>query len=168
MAHYRIHHKGGIIDRYFDQRIHGSTWQYAERLWLEQGVDSLKIELIGDSGEPGSNVIADAVRIGGGMEDVYFNGMTTQRPRWESAALYYTQYNGALFHIRNLQFRSCVTFKVGCGNIHQRKMVYLSWHSNACGTGDECSARGTSTHHYNNTSSRKLMHNMCKMHWWML
>ena len=31
--------------------------------------------------------------------------------------------------------------------------VYLSWHSNACGTGDECSARGTSTHHYNNTSS---------------
>ena len=155
MAHYRIHHKGGIIDRYFDQRIHGSTWQYAERLWLEQGVDSLKIELIGDSGEPGSNVIADAVRIGGGMEDVYFNGMTTQRPRWESAALYYTQYNGAPTSIYGTSSSDPASRSKWAAWEHPstEDAVYLSWHSNACGTGDECSARGTSTHHYNNTSS---------------
>ena len=29
-AHYRITHNGGVIDRTFDQRVHGSTWQYRE------------------------------------------------------------------------------------------------------------------------------------------
>ena len=154
-AHYRIHHKGGIIDRYFDQRIHGSTWQYVERLWLEQGVDSLTVELIGDSGPPGTNVIADAVRIGGGMEDVHYNGQTTGRPRWESGAVYYTQFNGAPTSIYGTSSSDPASRSKWAAWEHPttEDAVYLSWHSNACGVGDECSARGTSTHHYNNTTS---------------
>ena len=47
-AHYRFTHPGGVIDRTFDQTVHGSTWQYAENLWLTAGT-SLTVELIGDS-----------------------------------------------------------------------------------------------------------------------
>ena len=94
-AHYQIHHNGGIIDRYFDQRVHGSTWQYVETLWLEQGVDSLHIELVGDSLESGKWLSADAVRVGGGMGDVQRQGTVSGRPRWEGGAIQYVQFNGA-------------------------------------------------------------------------
>jgi hypothetical protein len=69
-AHYRITHLGGVIDRYYDQRNHGSTWQYIETLYLEEGVDTLTIELIGDGDDNGATLSADAVRIGGGVGDV--------------------------------------------------------------------------------------------------
>ena len=94
-AHYRITHKGGVIDRYFDQRVHGSTWQYVETLWLETGVESLTVELIGDSTSSGKWLSADAVRIGGGMGDVQRYGDDSGRPRWEEAAILYAQFNGA-------------------------------------------------------------------------
>ena len=36
-AHYRITHKGGVIDRYYDQRVHGSTWQYVRLYGWNRG-----------------------------------------------------------------------------------------------------------------------------------
>ena len=64
-AHYRITHPGGVIDRVFDQRVHGSTWQYAETLYLLAGVGDLCIEPIG-YGSEAAWLSAVSVRIGGG------------------------------------------------------------------------------------------------------
>ena len=74
-AHYRITHPGGTIDRWYDQTVHGSTWQYVDELWLTAG-QSLTVELVGDA-TTGSWLSADAVRIGGGMDDISRHGETT-------------------------------------------------------------------------------------------
>jgi len=156
-AHYRITHDGGVIDRTFDQTVHGSTWQYLETLWLRAGVESLKVELIADSAESGKFLNADAVRVGGGMGDVARHDETTERPRWESGAIQYTQYNGAPKSVYD-------PYSDGDGSDPTARSrwaawehptgedaLYLSWHSNACGTGDSCTARGTVTYIYDAT-----------------
>ncbi len=138
-AHYRITHNGGVIDRYFDQRVHGSTWQYVENLWLEQGVNSLTVELIGDSSNSGTWLSADAVRIGGGTGDVQRYGTQTNRPRWEESAVLYTQYNGAPSSIYdpygdgNGSDPSARSRWAAWEHPAGEDAVYLSWHSNAGG-----------------------------------
>lgn len=151
-AHYRITHPGGVIDRWYDQKVHGSTWQYTETLWLTQGA-SLTVELVGDSAEAGALLSADAVRIGGGMDDVSRHGGTTGRPRWESGAIQYTQYNGAPTSVYD-PYGDGTTDDGGSDPSSRsawaawehpsgEDAVYLSWHSNAA-TG---TARGTITYY---------------------
>ena len=94
-AHYRITHPGGVIHRWYDQTVHGSTWQYTETLWLPGGTAGLTVELVADSACGDCLVSADAVRVGGGMGDVVRMGDQSGRPRWEEGANLYTQYNGA-------------------------------------------------------------------------
>ena len=150
-AHYRITHPGGVIDRTFDQTVHGSTWQYMETLWLEAG-DSLVVELIGDSTQAGKSLSADAVRIGGGMAEVGRQGQVPNRPRWEEAALQYVQYNGAPTSVYD-PFGDGTSDDGGSDPAARSRWaewehpagedaVYLSWHSNAA-TG---TARGTITY----------------------
>lgn len=135
-AHYRITHPGGTIDRWFNQTVHGSTWQYVETLWLPAGTP-LTVELVADGGETGRWLSADAVRIGGGMGDVTRHGVTTGRPRWEEGAISYIQYNGAPASVYD-------PFWDGDGSDPTSRSrwaawehpagedaVYLSWHSNA-------------------------------------
>ncbi len=151
-AHYRITHPGGVIDRRFDQRVHGATWQYVETLWLPAGVGGIQVDLIGDSSDAGSWLSADAVRIGGGMGSVSRGGSTTLRPRWESAAYLHTQYNGAPTSVYDF-------YSDGNGSDPGSRSrwarwehpegedaVYVSWHSNAGG------GRGTSTYTYTGNS----------------
>lgn len=154
-AHYRITHPGGVIDRWYDQTVHGSTWQYVETLWLEEGA-SITVELLGDSASSGRWLSADAVRIGGGMGQVERNGKTTGRPRFEEGAILSTQFNGAPTSVYD-------PYGDGDGSDPSSRSrwaawehptgedaVYLSWHSNAC---DGCGARGTSTYTYDSTCS---------------
>ena len=150
-AHYRITHPGGVIDRTYDQRVHGSTWQYVEQLWLS-GDSPLKVELIADSSDRGATLSVDAVRIGGGLGVVERNGRVTDRPRWEEAAIHGTQYNGAPASVydpynddndgSDPPSRSrWADWEHPSGE----DAVYLSWHSNATANG---SARGTVTYVY--------------------
>ncbi|TNE90510.1 MAG: hypothetical protein EP330_07845 [Deltaproteobacteria bacterium] len=142
-AHYRITHPGGVIDRTFDQSVHGSTWQYVETLWLEEGVDSFKVELIGDSAEAGKWLSADAVRIGGGMGQVTRQGGTTGRPRWEGGAIQHTQYNGAPTSVYDPYNDGTADDGGSDPSARSRwaawehpageDALYLSWHSNAGG-----------------------------------
>jgi len=146
-AHYRIVHPGGTIDRYFDQTVHGSTWQYLENLWLDAG-SSLTIELIGDSAESNTWLSADAVRVGGGMGDVQRVGGVSGRPRWESSAVFYNQYNGAPTSVYDPwndgdgSDPSTRSMWADWEHPSGEDAVYLSWHSNAS-QGD---ARGTVTY----------------------
>ena len=148
-AHYRITHPGGEIDRYFDQTVHGATWQYLERLWLDAG-SSLTIALVADSAESGTWVSADAVRVGGGMGDVERQGVLTQRPRWESSAVLYNQYNGAPTYVYDPWLDgdgsdpSTRSLWADWEHPPGEDAVYLSWHSNA--SGGDGSARGTVTY----------------------
>jgi len=149
-AHYRLIHPGGTIDRYFDQRVHGSTWQYVETLWLPGGVESLTVQLIGD-GTSSAWVSADSVRIGGGNGDVERFGETTGRPRHEEGAILYNQFNGAPTSIYD-------PYGDGDGSDPSTRSrwaawehpsgedaLYISWHSNASGAH---TARGTVTYAY--------------------
>lgn len=145
-ATYQITHPGGVIERSFDQTVHGSTWQYVETLWLPAGVGGITVELLGDGG-PGY-LSADAVRLGGGMEDVERYGVTTGRPRWESAALQYTQFNGAPSSVYDAYGDdgdpSTRSRWAAWEHPTGEPAVYLSWHSNAAsGT-----ASGTVTYIY--------------------
>lgn len=148
-AHYRLVHPGGTIDRWFDQTVHGSTWQYVETLWLPAG-ESLSVELVGD-GASGGWLSADAVRIGGGTGLVERYGETTGRPRWEEGAILSTQFSGAPETVYD-------PYEDGNGSDPSSRSrwadwehpagedaLYLSWHSNAC---DGCGARGTVTYTY--------------------
>lgn len=146
-AHYRITHPGGVIDRYFDQRVHGSTWQYVETLWLPQGTGGLKVELIAD-GTGSGWVSADAVRVGGGTNPIRRRGDQVPARLWEMGAVGYTQFNGAPASVYD-------PFGNGDGTDPTARSrwaawehpegedaVYLSWHSNAANT----QARGTVTY----------------------
>ncbi len=150
-ALYRIHHPGGVLERRFDQRVHGSTWQYVERLWLPQGVGGLTVELVADGGS--GLLSADAVRIGGGTDDIRRVGDLTGRPRWESGGIQYIQYNGAPTSVYD-------PYGDGDGSDPSSRSrwadwehpsgedaIYLSWHSNAGG------GTGTSTYTTSTTSS---------------
>ncbi len=150
-AHVRITHPGGVIDRSIDQTVHGSTWVYLETLWLEEGPDSLKVELVGD-GTAGRWLSADAVRIGGGMGDVERYGTLTGRPRWEEGAILYTQWNGAPTSSYNPyggsdgSDPSARSRYAAWRSPPGEDAVYLSWHSNAGG------GTGTSTYTYEGSS----------------
>ncbi len=154
-AHYRITHPGGVIDRRFDQTVHGSTWQYVETLWLPAG-PSLTVELIGDSDCADCTLSADAVRVGGGMLDVRRHGEVPDRPRWEGAAVYHVQFNGAPTSVYD-------PYEDGHGSDPSSRSrwaawehpagedaVYVSWHSNAGG------GTGTATYTYDGSSYAKV------------
>jgi len=140
-AHYRITYPGGVIDRYFDQRVHGSTWQYVETLYLEEGSGSVVVELIGDSSDLGTWVSTDAVRVGGGMAEVQREGSAPPVARWEVSGLQYAQYNGAPPGVYD-------AYGDGNGVDHVSRSLwadwehpagedamYISWHSNASANG---------------------------------
>jgi hypothetical protein len=147
-AHYRLVHPGGALHRYFDQRVHGSTWQYVDRLWLTAG-QSLIVELIGDSPGSGTTLSADAVRIGGGLGVVSRGGVTTGRPRWEGGAVQGVQYLGAPSSIYDPNTNGDGTDPTARSrwadweHPANEEAVYVSWHSN----GFNGTARGTSVHY---------------------
>ncbi len=150
-AHYRITHPGGTIDRWFDQRVHGSTWQYVEKLWLtpEQPV---VIELIADSEDKGALLSADAIRVGGGIGNIARAGEPSGVTRWQEAAIQYTQFNGAPPSVYD-PYRtgtdgsdpSARSRWAAWEHPSGEDALFLSWHSNASSGGG---ARGTVTYVY--------------------
>ncbi len=142
-ARYQLRHPGGVVDRTFDQRVHGRTWQYVDNLWLTQG-ESLEVVLTADSVD-GNMLSADAVRIGGGMGDIRRAGLVTNEPRWSEAANLYTQYNGAPSTVYDAYGDlkgdpSSRSRWAAWEHPTGEDAVYLSWHSNAGG------GTGTSTY----------------------
>ncbi|MCB9532687.1 MAG: N-acetylmuramoyl-L-alanine amidase, partial [Myxococcales bacterium] len=151
-AHYRITHPGGVIDRFYDQTVHGSTWQYTEQVWLTAG-NSLTVELIGDSAQAGRWLSADAVRIGGGMGIVARNGQTTGRPRWEGGAVQGVQYLGAPTSVYDPSSDgdgsdpSARSRWAKWEHPGGEDAVYVSWHSNALTGAPDSPARGTTVYY---------------------
>jgi len=130
----------------YDQLHHGSTWQYVENLWLPEGPNGLVVELSVPVAEPGRQLVADAVRIGGGMGDVWRHSQSTGEPRWSEGAILYNQYNGApasVYDPYGSGDGSDPTTRARWAAWEQapgEDAIYLSWHSNAGG------GQGTSTY----------------------
>ncbi|MCR9244026.1 MAG: N-acetylmuramoyl-L-alanine amidase [bacterium] len=93
VARYRVTHAGGTSSVEVDQSRDNLTWVWLGSYWFNAGDDAV-ITLSNESPSNGV-VIADAVRLGGGVGSIVRGSGTSGRPRWQEAARYWTQYAGA-------------------------------------------------------------------------
>ena len=92
-AHFRVEHGSGATDLFVNQRIDGDRWVYLGAFGSVAGAP-VRVSLLNDSAEAGT-VSADAVRVGGGMGIAMRGGRTSESPRWQEAARYFTEFMGA-------------------------------------------------------------------------
>ncbi len=89
----RIVHDGGETHLSVNQTAEDDRWTYLGG-WYFEGDREYEVAF-SNQGPADTYVIADAVRIGGGMGDVAPGGEVSGHPRWEEAAKYWIQYLGA-------------------------------------------------------------------------
>ena len=97
-ARYEIHHTGGVTTVSISQEVHGMTWRYLGEYYFEAGREGYVTLLSqSDDCDPSQAIIADAIRFGGGLGSIERGepASTSSRPRWEEAAKYWAQYQGA-------------------------------------------------------------------------
>ncbi len=92
-ARYTIHHAGGSSSASADQTVDNLTWVHLGNYWFDPA-QGARIELSNESAGSGV-VIADAVRLGGGLGSLVRGGTTSNRQRWREAARYWAQFAGA-------------------------------------------------------------------------
>jgi uncharacterized lipoprotein YddW (UPF0748 family) len=135
-ARYEIHHAGGVTMVSISQEVHGMTWRYLGDYYFEAG-SAGHVTLINasDDHDPSQAIIADAIRFGSGPGSIEDGGSTSNRPRWEEAAKYWAQYQGAPAEA----YASDVTSRPLYAEWETAKgypgeaenAVYVSWHTNA-------------------------------------
>lgn len=140
-AHYIVIHPGGEAHFRVDQRHHGGTWVLLGRFWFAAGQDVAQgaVVLANDSADAGSQVSADAVRIGGGLGVIDRGGGTSGWPRYTENSRYHAQYSGAPLSVYetasadgsdDVGTRSRFAAWV---NEAGEDSAYFSWHTNAGG-----------------------------------
>jgi len=92
-ARYTIHHAGGSSGASADQTVDNLTWVHLGDYWFT-AAQGARIELSNESSGSGV-VIADTVRLGGGLGSLVRGSGTSNRPRWQEAARYWAQFAGA-------------------------------------------------------------------------
>lgn len=153
-AHYQILYAGGTGDVVIDQQVHGYTWRYLGTFYFRAG-ETARVTLINTSNVAGATLIADAIRLGGGVGDVDRGGGASQKPRFEEAARYWAMLQGASASVYDpvttgndadddvtARPRYADWENVGTGD----DAIYVSWHTN----GASGNARGTESYVYNN------------------
>jgi len=156
-AHYVVRHPGGETDYRVNQQRHGGTWMDLGRFWFEAGQSEARgaVLLYNDTAS-GGRVVADAVRLGGGMGDFdrgdgsgVANGPTSNRPRFEECSRYHIQFSGAPASVYGYAGNdrsddvSARSRYAAWQNESGEDAVYVAWHTNAPNPG-----RGTSTYVY--------------------
>lgn len=141
-ASYRVIHAGGTSTVTVDQAQQGGRWLYLGEFEFNAAGDAI-VELSNQSATTGKVVIADAVRVGGGLGQ-------SGHPRYEEQSTYWAELVGAPSSVYNAGDVSCRPLHMewwgGCD-------LFLSMHSNASGQTPPSSARGTVTYTYNNGGS---------------
>ena len=154
-AHYVVRHAGGEAHFQVDQRRHGSTWVLLGRFPFEAGADPARgaVVLVADAAA-GTKLSIDAVRIGGGTGRIARGAAASGRPRYEEAARYAAQWNGAPASVwdaaaadNNDDVSSRSRFSAW---EHEpgEDAAYVAWHTNAPnpGVGTESFAYGPSSY----------------------
>jgi len=93
-ARYSVHHTGGVSVVTLDQTGADRTWVCLGTYRFTPAAGA-RIVLDNQSQLAGRVVIADAVRIGGGMGSIARGSGTSNRPRWQECSRYWTQFAGA-------------------------------------------------------------------------
>jgi N-acetylmuramoyl-L-alanine amidase len=98
-AIYRVQHSGGVDEVTVDQTVDNLTWAHLGNYWFtaQQGAT---VTLSDRSPSPGV-VIADAVRLGGGLGSIVRGGTTSLQERWRECARYWAQFAGAPASVYN-------------------------------------------------------------------
>ncbi len=87
-----VYHSGGETTFIINQKTGTPTWFYLPSFYFtEKAV--MKISNL--SAKDGNYIIADAIRLGGGMGSIARGGNTSGKPRWQEAARYFAQFAGA-------------------------------------------------------------------------
>ncbi len=159
-ARYTVHHAGGTTEVQVDQRVHGNTWRYLGTFGFRAG-EVATITLSNLSAVAGRAVIADAVRVGGGVFSSLTEVYTTtapyapHKPWWEVAAYYHVQRMGlnpsgwpSYGYFNDVVARPMYARWEHAGT--GEDALYISWHSNGIsGNGYQTTTRGTVTYIYN-------------------
>lgn len=159
-ARYTVHHAGGKTEVVVDQRIHGNTWRYLGTFGFRAG-QVATVTLSNLSAYPGRAIIADAVRVGGGVFSSLTGIYTTtapyapNKPWWEVAAYYHVQRMGldpsgwpSYGYFNDVVARPMYARWEHAGT--GEDALYLSWHSNGTSSrGYQTTTRGTVTFIYN-------------------
>jgi N-acetylmuramoyl-L-alanine amidase len=92
-ANYRIQHTGGISTALADQTKDNLSWVHLGNYWFRPA-EGARITLTNATSN-GSVVIADTVRLGGGLGSIVRGGGTSNQQRWRECARYWAQFAGA-------------------------------------------------------------------------
>jgi N-acetylmuramoyl-L-alanine amidase len=136
---YIITHPGGSVSRRINHRAVGSGWIYMGTYWFAPNQPaSVTITNNEVSGDPGSVIIADAVRFGNGMGDAEADGLVSGHPRHEENGRYWLAESRG--EGSGLTLSESVSSPARLAAYMNRSAegadtdrVYLSFHSNAGG-----------------------------------
>lgn len=94
-AHYTVHASGGDREFRVNQRMGGGMWICLGEFYFEAGCYDSLVTLDNHSAHTGV-VTADAVKIGGGMGNIYRGAeeLTSDMPRFAEGARYWLQWSG--------------------------------------------------------------------------
>ncbi|HLF26370.1 MAG TPA: N-acetylmuramoyl-L-alanine amidase [Anaerolineae bacterium] len=143
-ARYRVEHAGGATVLTVTQQRDSSNWRYIGTYPFRAGVAG-RVRLTNQSSVAGKTVLADAIRIGGGLGDQSVAGAPVSgKPRWEEQARQYAKWVGlpdadALNDVIVRPIYSEWEAEVG------EDAIYISWHTNGY-NGYNTTARGTETY----------------------
>lgn len=92
-AHYTVEHMGGKTEFSVNQQIGAGTWMYLGTFEFDKGSSGRVI--LDNRGSQDYVVLADAVKIGGGMGKLQRGGSTSGVPSYAEGAHYWMQWAGA-------------------------------------------------------------------------
>lgn len=139
---YIVTHSGGAVSRRINHQRVGSGWIYLGTYHFEPGGPaSVTITNLAETGEPGSTVIADAVRFGNGMGDASVEGEASGKPRHEENGRYWLAESRGIGSGLALsssvgsppRLATHMNYTSGANSGAATERVYLSFHSNAGG-----------------------------------
>ena len=147
---FKIIHSGDTSIIKVNQEIHGQTWVHLGQFYFTAGSLN-KITISNISNETGQAIIADAVRLGGGIGSTPDCNNTTQpasnRARFEESAKQYARFQGYPTCTEDVTVRpKYAEYELQKGTpTETANAVFVSLHSNAF----NATAVGTETYSYN-------------------
>jgi len=142
-----VRHAGGETVWTQNQQRDGHTWKYIGRYYFHAGssLSTGSVTISNASSDTGLDVVADAVRFGGGTggETPFGEPLASGFPRWEEAGPYHASYMGCATNCGSSTVSAMPQYAKWESEAWEDS-IYVSWHSNAAST----TSRGTSSFAY--------------------